>query len=203
MMDLLFRSKWRLKLPGLIGGWDRSHWHFFFLGAALLLLEVQNISKASVVLGNTWWVNAVIISAVLVMVLIANTLVAAFPRLSIWLVYSLLCGTCLGLYFIDLSRFAFLPYATKALFVGGLICLPMVFSGMVFIRSFTGVAEKGKALGANLIGSLVGGLLQSVTFVTGIKALLLIVAGLYVFAMLTRPRFDQSADVVSLIARSY
>ena len=41
------------------------HWHFFFLGAAFLLLEVQNISKAAVVLGNTWQVNAVIISGVL------------------------------------------------------------------------------------------------------------------------------------------
>lgn len=30
---------------------DRTSWHFFFLGAAFLLLEVQNISKASVVLG--------------------------------------------------------------------------------------------------------------------------------------------------------
>jgi hypothetical protein len=34
----------------------------------------------------------------------------------------------------------------------------------------------------------VGGLLQSVTFVTGIKALLLIVAALYVGALLSRPR---------------
>jgi spermidine synthase len=37
---------------------DRSDWHFFFLGAAFLLLEVQNVSKASVALGNTWSVNA-------------------------------------------------------------------------------------------------------------------------------------------------
>ena len=38
---------------------------------------------------------------------------------------------------------------------------------------------------------LVGGLLQSVTFVTGIKALLLIVAVLYLAAVLTRPRHAQ------------
>ena len=55
--------------------------------------------------------------------------------------------------------------------------------------TLTGVAaalgrrDRGLALGANLIGSLVGGLLQSVTFVTGIRALLLIVAGLYVTAI--------------------
>ncbi len=44
---------------------NRTFWHFAFLGAAFLLLEVQNISKASVVLGNTWEVNAVIISSIL------------------------------------------------------------------------------------------------------------------------------------------
>ena len=56
-----------------------------------------------------------------------------------------------------------------------------------FIRSFAGVINKDAALGANMIGALVGGLLQSVTFITGIKALLLLVAGLYFLAMLTRP----------------
>ncbi len=71
------------------------------------------------VLGNTWSVNAVIISSVLVMVLLANALEAGFPRIQTWVVYSFVCGTCLALYFIDLSRFAFLPYATKALLVGG------------------------------------------------------------------------------------
>ena len=58
-------------------GWDRPHWHFFFLGAAFMLLEVQNISKAAVVLGNTWSVNAVIISGILAMVLSSNLIVAA------------------------------------------------------------------------------------------------------------------------------
>ena len=50
------------------------------------------------------------------------------------------------------------------------------------------VPDKDRALGANLIGSLFGGLLQSITFVTGIKLLLLVVAGLYLAAFLTRPR---------------
>ena len=31
---------------GLISRWNRTNWHFFFLGAAFLLLEVQNISKS-------------------------------------------------------------------------------------------------------------------------------------------------------------
>lgn len=188
MVALIVYCNRRLKTPSLLTGWKTSHWHFFFLGAAFLLLEVQNISKASVVLGNTWLVNAVIISSILAMVLLANLLAAKLPRLPQSVVYACLIGTCILLYFVDISQFAFLPYATKAVIVGGLTTLPMLFSGIIFIRSFTQVERKDVALGANLIGGVVGGLLQSVTFVVGIKALLLLVAGLYIAALLTRPR---------------
>jgi hypothetical protein len=174
--------------PPIVAGWDRSQSHFFFLGAAFMLLEVQNISKASVVLGNTWVVNAVIISGVLGMVLAANLVTARLPNLPVGPVYGLLVASCLGLYFLDLSTFAFLPYATKALIVGTLTSLPMLFSGVVFARSFVAAPRKDAALGANLFGSLVGGLLQTLTFVVGIKALLLVVALLYVAALLTRPK---------------
>lgn len=166
---------------------NRTFWHFFFLGAAFLLLEVQNISKASVVLGNTWQVNAVIISSVLGMALLANWIAYKFPKLSIVPVYLLLIATSLGLYFVDLARFGFLPYLTKAMIVGALTSLPMLFSGIVFVRSFAMAEDKSNALGANLIGALVGALLQSVTFVIGIKALLLIVAGFYFLSLLTIP----------------
>ncbi|MFM8273572.1 MAG: spermidine synthase [Gemmata sp.] len=179
---------YELKLGGAVKQWGGSSWHFFFLGAGFMLLEVQNVSKAAVVLGNTWAVNAVIISGVMVMILLANLTAARLPKVPLAPVYALLVLSCVGLYFLDLSRFAFLPYATKALVVGLLTSLPMLFSGIVFVRSFAVAERKDAALGANLIGSLVGGLLQSVTFVTGIKALLLIVAVLYLAAVLTRPR---------------
>lgn len=177
---------------GLLGSWKRDHWHFFFLGAAFLLLEVQNISKASVVLGNTWQVNAVIISGVLTMVLCANALAYKFPKFPIHWAYFALVGICTGLYFLDLAQFAFLPYPTKALLVGSLTSLPMLFSGIVFIRSFAAVTGKHNALGANLIGALAGALMQSVTFVVGIKALLILVAGFYVASLFTRPKMELS-----------
>jgi spermidine synthase len=187
LLLLLARGLSRLHAGDLFRRWDSTHWHFFFLGAAFLLLEVQNISKASVVLGNTWWVNAVIISSILVLVLVANLIVARLPTIPLAPVFVLLCASCLVFYFFDLARLASLPYATKAIAVGALTCLPMLFSGIIFIRSFAAVTGRNLALGANLIGALVGGVLQSVTFVIGIKALLLIVAALYVGAWLTMP----------------
>jgi hypothetical protein len=189
MLTLFVYAKWRLKIEGLIVRWNVSRWHFFFLGAAFLLLEVQNISKAAVVLGNTWSVNAVIISGILVMILIANLIVAWFPKVAPpFPVFVLLIGSCLGLYFVDIAQFTGLPYYQRAVLVGALTTLPVLFSGIVFIRSFSVAKGKDSALGANLIGSLVGGLLQSVTFITGIKALLLIVAVLYFTALLCSPR---------------
>ncbi len=184
---ILIRSFRKWHSQDIVSHWSRSHWHFFFLGAAFLLLEVQNISKASVILGNTWYVNAVIVSGVLIMALLANWLAYKFPKIRVQYAYIALIVTCLILFFVDLARFAFLPYALKALVVGSLTTLPMLFSGIIFIRSFAFVEGKNEALGANLIGALFGALLQSVTFVIGIKALLLIVAGLYILSLLTIP----------------
>ncbi len=197
LLALFVRSYRRWGAAGLTARWASSHWHFFFLGAAFLLLEVQNISKASVVLGNTWQVNAVIVSGVLAMALLANLVAHRFPRLSLNIVYIGLIGTCLALYFVDLAQFAFLPYAAKALIVGSLTTLPVLFSGIVFIRSFANARRKDEALGANMAGALMGALLQSVTFIIGIQALLLIVAGLYGLALLTRPGNVQPSQLVS------
>jgi spermidine synthase len=188
LLLILYSSSKKWQASDIITRWHRSHWHFFFLGAAFLLLEVQNISKASVVLGNTWETNAVIVSGVLVMALLANWIAHKFPRIQISAVYLALIGICLTLYFVDLAQFAFLPYTAKVLVVGSLTTLPMLFSGIIFIRSFASTKGKDEALGANMVGSLVGALIQSVTFVVGIKTLLLIVAGIYLLSMLTKPR---------------
>lgn len=185
MALIFFRSYKKWQAAGHISSLSGTFWHFFFLGAAFLLLEVQNISKASVVLGNTWQVNAVIISSILGMALLANWIAYQFPKMPASLTYIALIGTCIILYFVDLARFGFLPYFTKAIIVGALTSLPMLFSGIVFIRSFAVAKEKSSALGANLIGALVGALLQSITFITGIKALLLVVACFYLLSLLT------------------
>jgi hypothetical protein len=127
----------------------------------------------------------VIISSILFMALIANWIAYKFPRLPLRPIYFLLIGTCLALYFVDLARFGFLPYPSKAVLVGALTSLPMLFSGIVFTRTFAISQDKSNALGANLIGALVGALLQSITFIIGIKSLLLVVAGFYLLSFLT------------------
>jgi hypothetical protein len=174
--------------PGLVQRrWGREHWHFAFLGAAFLLLETGNIAKAAVVLGNTWLVSAIIISGVLVMVLLANAVVARWSP-PIPIVGALLVASTIGLYFLDLSVFLGLPSPVRAVVTAGLTCAPMFCSGMLFADSFSRAADKSEALGANLIGSLAGGVLQSITYLTGLRFLLLLTAAAYVAALLTRRR---------------
>jgi hypothetical protein len=188
LLALAGYGKLRLKNRGRAKIWRASQWHFFLLGAAFLLLEVQNISKASVVLGNTWLVNAVIVSGILIMILLANLAAAKISKIPVGLAGVGLIGTCIALYFVDLSTFAFMPFAAKATIVGALTTLPMFFSGIVFIDSFARSPDKDLALGANLMGALVGGMLQTITFLIGVKALLLIVAGLYASALVLKPK---------------
>ncbi len=195
---LLFRiMSWNgLSIRRFVEDWDRGSWHFFFLGAGFLLLEVQNISKASVALGNTWLVSAVIISGVLGMILLANLVVLKRPEIELRAVWIGLLTSVVALYFFDLASLGALPYPAKALLVGAITTLPMFFAGIVFARSFAVTPAKDHALGANLWGALVGAGLQSVSFLFGIRFLLVLVLGFYVLALLTDPLSRRSRSSV-------
>ena len=123
-----------------------------------------------------------IISGVLVMVLLANFLTPRLAAVPTAAVYGVLLATIAALYATDLAWFGFLPYAAKAVVVGGITTLPMMFSGVIFARSFSATPAKDRALGANLLGALVGAMLQTLSFVIGLKALLGIVAFFYVLS---------------------
>ena len=58
--------------------------------------------------------------------------------------------------------------------------LPVFFAGIVFIRSFAREGFRSEALGSNLFGGLVGGMLESLSMWTGIRSLLIIAALLYI-----------------------
>ena len=170
---------------GLRQGLD---WHFFFLGAAFLLLEVQTISRATLLFGMTWVVNAIVISAVLVMILAANAVAARWSRLLWWIPAGGLLVTIGALAAVNLNWFQILSGPGKLITASAFLTAPIFFAGLIFVRSFAVCDDKSRALGSNLIGALVGGLLESLSFVTGIRALIVLVALLYALALYLRPR---------------
>jgi hypothetical protein len=171
----------------LIGDRHPMDWHFFALGAAFLLLEVQTVSRATLLFGMTWIVNAIVISAVLVMILFSNLVAWRWPRLPQALIVAGLAATIAALALVPLDWFNNLTYATKLVVASAFLTAPVFFAGLIFIRSFAACADKSRALGSNLIGALVGGLLESVSFVTGIRALVILVGLFYLFAIVRHP----------------
>ena len=66
------------------------------------------------------------------------------------------------------------------------LCAPVFFAGIVFVRAFAEAGFKGEALGSNLLGTAAGGFLESLSYWTGLKALLIAAAILYSAALLFR-----------------
>jgi hypothetical protein len=135
----------------------------------------------------TWVVNAIVISAVLVMILFANLVAWRWPRLPQAAIVTGLGITVAALALVPLDWFNALTGLSKLIAASGFLTAPVFFAGLIFIRSFAVCADKARALGSNLIGALVGGLLESLSFVTGIRALVILVGLFYLIAILRRP----------------
>jgi SAM-dependent methyltransferase len=163
-------------------------WHFFFLGAAFMLLEVQIISKTALLFGTTWLVNSIVITALLLFILLANLVVRRVTRFPRALAYAGLFLTLALAYFIPAEALFFESRILRALAVAVVYCSPVFFAGVVFISSFRAIGFRAEAFGANLLGSLVGGLLESASYAIGIRALVLMAAALYAASLLTASR---------------
>jgi SAM-dependent methyltransferase len=164
---------------------ERLNLHFFFLGAAFLLLEFQNISKSSLLFGSTWLVNAYMITAILILILLANLFAARFKPLNIKVFYYLLWLSVLCIFIAPLGSMNVSGSFLRAMAVSIFMNIPVFFAGVIFIHSFSSTPRKDIALGSNIFGACVGGLFESLSFVFGIKALLILVLAFYVLSCLT------------------
>jgi SAM-dependent methyltransferase len=160
-------------------------WHFFFLGAAFMLLEVQIISKAALLFGTTWLVNSIVISSLLAFILLSNLVVSRFPKFPKQLAYAGLFGSLVLSYLMPASGLFFDSMVMRGAAATALYCLPVFFAGLIFITSFREAGFRAEAFGSNLLGSLVGGLMESLSYLIGIKALVIAAILLYLAAVLT------------------
>jgi len=173
----------------------RIHWHFFFLGAGFLLLEVQIISKIALLFGTTWVVNSIVVAALLSLIVAANATVSNVPLISRWVAYAgILLAAAIG-YFVPMQSLFFPNPWLKGLAALTVLCLPVYFAGIIFARSFAEVSFNSEALGSNLLGAVVGGVLESISFWTGLRALLLLSVLLYIFSAIALRRGESGSAV--------
>ena len=159
-------------------------WPFFFLGAGFLLLEVQNISKVALLFGATWTVTALVISAILIMLFVANFYATRVQPASLWYYYVALFLAFAVNLVAPISILGGLPTFPKVLLVGVLVGLPIFLGGVIFSTSFAATHQPASALASNLLGAMVGGVLETASFVTGIQSLLILAALLYLVSWL-------------------
>lgn len=174
----------RKAFPGAQG----MNWHFFCLGGAFLLIEFKSITELALLFGSTWIVNAIAVSAVLVMVLFANLLVANLKRVNLTVLYVLLFLALVVGFATPLDLL--LPYGTAVRIVAAslLMGLPLFFAAAIFATSLKETKEVTLAFASNFFGSAVGGVLEYGSLMFGIGSLYLFGAVLYVASWLTRKR---------------
>jgi hypothetical protein len=72
-----------------------------------------------------------------------------------------------------------LSFAPRFLLAVVIAFLPIFLANLVFAQRFKDVGSSNVAFGANLLGAMVGGMLEYLSLVTGYRALLIVVAVLY------------------------
>jgi hypothetical protein len=162
----------------------------FFLGAGFLLLETKAITELSLLFGSTWIVNAFVITAFLVMGLISNT-VMIYHNVSLRSSYIMLFALLgLGL-ILPYSVFNVLPQTGRTLTAALFAALPVFFSGLIFSRTFRDVTRPEESLGVNLMGAVVGGILENTVMIGGTP----ILGGLaiLIYALSALPRWQARA----------
>ncbi|MGA8438991.1 MAG: hypothetical protein WB762_20320 [Candidatus Sulfotelmatobacter sp.] len=155
---------------------------FFCMGAGFLLLETQVISRLALFFGTTWQVNGIVISAMLCALLLANVIVERSRKAPspAWNLLALLGGLALAFWF-PLERIGGSP-AIVGMVAVAVFSMPVVFAGILFATQFRAVESQSAALGANLLGAVAGGLMENLSLLLGMRALLLIAMGVYAAA---------------------
>jgi spermidine synthase len=160
-----------------------STWRFFFLGAGFLLLETQMVSRLALYFGTTWIVTSLVITAILLMLVLANFFVATQRRIHLGLYSLLLVVSLVANYLFPWEQLSLSLRTVGLLLVAG-YSLPIFFAGVIFTESLRHCERKSSAFGANIVGAVAGGLAQNISFILGMKALLVIAAFFYALAAL-------------------
>ena len=157
----------------------------FLMGAAFLLLEAKSVSQFALWFGTTWNVNTLVFSGVLLSVLAAISVSRRMRQPSITPLYGLLLLSVAASWAIPASALLTLPTAVRWLVACVVTFTPIFVANLVFAARFKNVASPTEAFGVNLLGAILGGVLEYTSLVTGYRTLALVVGCLYVGALIS------------------
>src|SRR5262249_55070451 len=180
------------------GALRRFDWHFFFLGAAFMLLETRSLVTFALLFGTTWMVNSLVFFAILLSVLLAILFNARFKITRVAPLYVLLFATLALNYLLPLQ--SLLGIASPALrytLASLLTFTPIFLANVVFSRSFRDTESADIAFASNLLGVMVGGMFEYLALATGYQSLLLVVIAFYVAAFMIWRRMARATAAIA------
>lgn len=157
---------------------EQQTWPMFALGAGFMLMETQMISRLTLYFGTTWVVNSIAISTILCVLVLSNLYVMRRKKTE-GVIYPAILIAALMVNFV--FPWESLPYApwVVGLLLSGAYAVAVFMAGVIFVSTLKRAKKKSAALGANVMGSVVGGLSQNLSFIFGLKALLPLAALCY------------------------
>ena len=133
-------------------------------------VETRTIAQLGLLFGSTWQVSGVTIAAILAMIIGANLLVERTGALPARPLYAALVAALVANYLVPAST-ALGGGALAAAGMAAFCVLPLFFAALIFAGAVRGRANLAPALASNLVGSVLGGLLENLSLATGIAGL--------------------------------
>ncbi len=184
ILMLAAASVWVLWRGGLdLGSITPYHTHMFFMGAAFLLMEIYAINRLALLFGTTWLVSAITIGLVLLLIVLANLTVAATGRNLQKPAYAALFILLILSYGIE-PGIALGKGMAPAIAYGLFILSPVYCAGVIFAHSFRVSPAAGPAIGANILGAVLGGWIEYATMISGIRSMALLALGFYLASLI-------------------
>ncbi len=180
-----------LLLIRLAGGRFRSMVRYVdlaFMGAAFLLLETKNVVQFALLFGTTWFVNSLVFAGVLLSVYLAVELARHVRLPEPRRLYPVLLAMLAVAWLVPPEALLSLSTVPRFLAAVSLAFAPIFMANLVFAQRFREVASTTTAFAANLLGAIVGGMIEYVSLITGYRFLLIVVGVLYAFAFALTPR---------------
>jgi hypothetical protein len=146
----------------------------------------------SLLFGSTWLVNSLVFFAILCSVMLAIFISTRFPLRPSPLMYGVLLAALLLAYVVPQDAFLSIDFLPLRYGLASLVAfLPVFLANLVFAGSFKGTGPTADvAFASNLIGIMLGGMLEYASLLLGYRNLLLIVIGFYVLSALLLRRQD-------------
>jgi SAM-dependent methyltransferase len=163
----------------LHGGVDGA---MLLMGVGFLLVETKSVTEMSLLFGSTWKVNLLVFSSILVTVLVANLVVLRSRSVSTRWLFGGLLASLAGAYAVPASRLLWFGPAGQWVLGSLLVALPVLFASLIFSTLLRRRVDATRALAYNLLGAVVGGLLEYSSMAGGIKLLYVVAAAAYVGA---------------------